>query len=99
MKSVLLIFVAVLFTALSFQVSYPEADFYISESDMLKAIPSWDLLPAQTASNKSENKILSIQQDFVAEISFSTDLVEHITPVYYLPIYKLHREKEYFLLI
>lgn len=99
MKSWLMLSIAVLLTALSFQVSHPEVDFIISENDMIKTIPGWDLLPTQSPNSKGDFKVIfKTQNDFVNEV-FITELTEHITPVYYLPIYRLHREKEYFLLI
>ena len=94
-------FLAVIITAVSFQVIDQRCIDYhsVDQIGAISGVATWDLNPLKEADHKSSLKQHYIAQDFIPIVTIASSYPHSKDFVHYLPIYNLTREKNYFLLI
>jgi hypothetical protein len=99
MKLIWINLIAIVIAISSLVVERPaiEADFNLLSS--ITSIPHYQSDVLRNDSQKHQEKTLQIAQDFIPIVVIAdvTDANEGFA--HYLPLYNLHRQKEYFLLI
>jgi hypothetical protein len=101
MKMHLFHFIAFLIVLASMQV-FDQRSLGFSESNEIKSIVSssgWDLGPLREVDSKTVTKKNYIPQSFLPIFSIADTYIHTENFLYYLSVYNLVREKNYFLLI
>jgi hypothetical protein len=76
----------------------PSVDFGHDQLASIQANPSWQSDALKNPNEKNSEKSQYIAQDFTPIVVLA-DFQDFTGFQYYIPIYNLHRQKEYFLLI
>ncbi len=77
----------------------PTVNFSFDQMTSLQSIPIWESNALRNPSEKQSEKNHLIAQDFIPIVAIAPQYDVHVSFDYYLPLYNLHRQKQYFLLI
>lgn len=101
MKMYLINVMTMLLVLVTFQGNQRQNVDYAAENqiEMLKLTPTLEVNHVTTESEKSLSKSNYIAQEFFAIVLIAESPIEQVPFLHYKSIYKLHRKKEFFLLI
>lgn len=90
-----------LLVMITFQVDKSQSVDYSAENqiEMLKLTPSFEVSHVTTESEKTLSKSNYIAQEFFAIVLIAESHIEQVPYLHYESVYKLHRKKDFFLLI
>lgn len=77
----------------------PTVNFSSDQIASLQSIPLWQSDALKNPSDKNSEKNHLIAQGFIPIVAIADEYDVNVSFAYYLSLYNLHRQKEYFLLI
>jgi hypothetical protein len=101
MKSFWILFLIVVMTASSLSVRRPDVieKAQTTTERTFEQVPEWDSDVLTRDSQKHSEKTVQIAQDFIPIVVIADEIDSEQNYSHYLPLYRLHRLKDYFLLI
>lgn len=77
----------------------PTVNFSFDQITSIHGIPLWESDALRNPTEKQSEKNHLIAQDFIPIVAIASEYDINEEFLFYLPLYNLHRQKEYFLLI
>jgi hypothetical protein len=99
MKLVWINLIAIIIAISSLVVERPSVEVNVANLTAITAVPHVQTDPLRNDTQKHQEKTLQIAQDFIAIVVIADAPNANEGFSHYLPLYNLHRQKEYFLLI